>query len=129
MAEVTMRRVLVVDDSAMIRALYKQALARVADCALAFAPDGAQALAYIKREEPGLVFLDVNMPVMNGLELLEQLSREGVLGRVRVVMVTTEGKPEDVGRAMSLGAAGYITKPFRGEQLLAALARELPSQS
>src|SRR5262249_42504505 len=87
-----MRRILVVDDSSMMRALYKHLLARVPNCDVFYASNGEEALAAVLERKPHLVFLDINMPRMDGLELLAELRRNDLLVDMRVVLVTTEGR-------------------------------------
>jgi CheY-like chemotaxis protein len=121
-----MRRVLVVDDSATMRALYKQTLARVAKTTLAFAVDGQDALERIPSFEPHVVVLDVNMPRMNGLELLGELKKLGLLESVRVVLVSTEGTESDVQRGLAAGASEYVKKPFKMAQISSVIERLAP---
>jgi CheY-like chemotaxis protein len=94
------------------------------DHPLAFADDGRQALTRL-REQPDidLVLLDINMPNMDGRQFLAELRRVGGLDRVRVVIVTTEGHAEDARRGLEAGAAAYITKPFRSEEIRTVIAR------
>lgn len=81
--------------------------------------DGEEALAYLRREppyqqavRPGLILLDINMPKMNGFEVLEALKKDADLKSIPVVMLTTSKREEDVVRSYGGGAASYITKPF-----------------
>jgi two-component system chemotaxis response regulator CheY len=108
-----MRRILVVDDSATMRSLYKQLLSHMKNTALHFASDGRQGLEMFASVEPHLVFLDINMPEMNGLEVLGELRRTGLLDRAPVVLVTTEGTPKDIERGLAAGASAYLPKPFK----------------
>jgi two-component system chemotaxis response regulator CheY len=117
---------MVVDDSATMRALYKQTLARVAKTSLAFACDGQDALERIPSFEPHVVVLDVNMPRMNGLELLGELRRLGLLETVRVVLVSTEGTDADVQRGLAAGASEYVKKPFKMAQISSVIERLAP---
>jgi two-component system chemotaxis response regulator CheY len=115
------KRVLVVDDSQLMQRIYEVMLR---DHPLAFADDGRQALTRL-REQPDidLVLLDINMPNMDGRQFLAELRRVGGLDRVRVVIVTTEGHAEDARRGLEAGAAAYITKPFRSEEIRTVIAR------
>jgi len=108
-----MKRILVVDDSSMIRALFRQSLTSVKDYRVREARNGQEALDAIASEgEPDLIFLDVNMPVMDGLEFLATSAGAGLVERVPVVIVSTEGRDEDVQRGMDAGARDYLRKPF-----------------
>lgn len=121
-----MRRVLVVDDSTVVHAMMRQLLAGVPDCSFACVRNGLEALGYIaKQGEPNLILLDVNMPVMDGLECLDELRSRGVTARVPVVLVTTEGTDEDVARGLGAGARAYITKPFRFDAVQGTVSRLL----
>ena len=107
-----MRRILVVDDSMTMRALYKQVLSHIERTSVTFAADGVQALECFERVAPHLMFLDINMPRMNGLEVLKELAQRGALARTSVVLVTTEGTDDDLRRGREAGATEYLRKPF-----------------
>jgi DNA-binding response OmpR family regulator len=123
-----MRRILVVDDSVMMRALYKQTLARVANVSVRYASDGDAALAEIRAEEPDLVFLDINMPNLDGFEVLSGLRSSGTLERLKVVLVSTEGTAEDVERGRIAGAVDYLRKPFSPGELVVRVELLVPSR-
>lgn len=121
-----MERVLFVDDSQLIRAMYKQVFSTRKQLTLEFAKTGLEALECIQRDgEPRVMFVDINMPVMNGLELLQRLNETGAGARIFVVLVTTEGTDEDVARGLAAGAKAYVRKPFKPTELLALLDRGL----
>jgi CheY-like chemotaxis protein len=121
-----MRRILVVDDSMTMRALYRQILSHIARTSLTFAADGVQALECVERSEPHLMFLDINMPRMNGLEVLKELGARGVLVRTAVVLVSTEGKDDDLRRGRDAGASEYLRKPFAMNALAPIVERLIP---
>jgi len=113
-------KVLVVDDSMMIRTQVSRALSQ-AGFAVVEACDGKDALAKLTAaSDISLVVCDVNMPVMSGLEFLEAVRGQPVNTNVAVVMLTTEGQQDLVQRARSLGAKGWIMKPFKADLLVAA---------
>jgi two-component system, chemotaxis family, chemotaxis protein CheY len=117
-----MTTILVIDDSLMVR---KQVCAALKGLGYSVveATDGLDALEKLESSpDTGLIVCDVNMPRMNGLEFLERLSARG--SRIPVIMLTTEGQPELIQRAKSLGAKGWIVKPFKPE-FLAATAKKL----
>ena len=121
-----MKKVLVVDDSALIHSMMKQVLSTVGDCKAEFARNGQEALDQIGRSgEPNLILLDVNMPIMDGLECLDELRARGITERVPVVLVTTEGQEDDVRRGMAGGAKAYFKKPFDPIKLKAAIEKLL----
>jgi two-component system chemotaxis response regulator CheY len=117
-------KILVVDDSMMVRQQVKRALAP-AGFDIVEASDGVDALQKLGAGgDTKLIVCDVNMPKMGGIEFLEQAKANG--SKVPVVMLTTEGQPELMQRARSLGALGWIVKPFKPEHLVAA-AKKLTS--
>jgi two-component system chemotaxis response regulator CheY len=110
-------RVLIVDDSSFIREYLRHLLGRM-DVACEEAKDGSDALAVLRAEESfDLMLLDVNMPVMNGLECVKKL-REAKLGpEMKVMMVTTEADHSFITTALDNGADEFLMKPFTPESL------------
>jgi two-component system chemotaxis response regulator CheY len=116
-------KILIVDDSSMVRQQVGRALDG-AGFAVIEANDGADALQKLAASpDTSLVVLDVNMPNMNGIEFLQHLRSQGEHSRLPVVMLTTEGHPELMQQAKSLGAKGWIIKPFKAELLIAAVQK------
>jgi len=110
---------LAVDDSKLMLRMYEVMLRGFS---VSFAGDGLEALAMLERQaDIDLVLLDVNMPNLTGLEVLERLRASGALARVAVIIVSTEGHEGQVANGLRAGAAAYITKPFDSEKLLAAI--------
>lgn len=106
--------VLIVDDSSSMRAVIKKTI-RVSGFNVGTyfeAGDGKEALAVLAKEWVDLVLTDINMPNMNGLELVSVMKADGLFRSIPVVMVTTEGAETRVMEAKRLGACGYIKKPF-----------------
>lgn len=113
-------KVLVVDDSDLMHRMYEVMLRGIP---LVSARDGQQALDRLaEHTDIDLVLLDINMPKMDGFELLSELGSRGIVPGLAVVVVTTEGRQEDAARGLAAGAAAYLTKPFRGDQVRAAIA-------
>jgi two-component system chemotaxis response regulator CheY len=111
--------VLIVDDSAAIRKILQRVLVQ-ADVALGSvyeASDGQEAIAKLKHSSVNLILADVNMPNMDGLELLGRLKANQAWKDVPVLMVTTEGSQNKVMQALQLGANGYLRKPFTADQI------------
>ncbi len=111
--------VLIVDDSAAIRKILQRVL-RQTDVPLGEifeAGDGVEALAMLKLHKVGLVLSDINMPNMDGLQLLAEVKAKDEWKSVPMVMITTEGSHNKVLEAVNLGAAGYVRKPFTAEQI------------
>jgi len=111
--------VLVVDDSAMMRKVVLRVLkmAEVDFEVVLEAGDGAEALALIRTNKVDLIMCDINMPVMTGLQLLQQIKDEKLAIGVPIVMVTTENSEPQVRQAILAGARGYIRKPFTIEHI------------
>jgi two-component system chemotaxis response regulator CheY len=123
-------RALIVDDSSVMRKIVERSL-RQAGLDLAQvveAGNGAEALAVLQANAVDLILCDINMPVMDGLEFVKQLSTLEKVKSVPVVMITTEGSEGHVVQALSAGARGYIRKPFTPDQVkehvLAVLAEK-----
>jgi len=114
-------RALIVDDSRFVRGFLRGLLEeRGIECDEA--GDGKAGLAQLHAGEPfDLALLDWNMPVMNGLEMLERLRAEG-FAAMKVLMVTTEAENENIVRALDAGADEYLMKPFDNEALSEKLA-------
>ena len=114
--------VLIVDDSAAIRKILGRALTQ-ADIPIGRvfeASDGREALDHLHANPVGLVLSDINMPNMDGIELLGRIRAE--YQHIPVVMVTTEGSQARVMQAIELGASGYVRKPFTADQIREKLA-------
>ncbi len=119
------KKILVVDDSPTVRQQVANAMAGTG-LELLEAADGAEGLEKIEKDgEIGLVILDVNMPRMNGLEMLEAMKAGGKNGNVHVVMLTSEGQKSLIERAKKAGAKGWIVKPFKPELLVSAVKKLL----
>ena len=116
--------VLIVDDSAAIRKILQRVLrqAEVQVGEVLEAGDGAEALAALQGRKVDLILSDINMPNMDGLELLGKLKSDDTLKTVPVIMVSTEGSQTKVLEAVELGAAGYVRKPFTPDQIKDKLA-------
>src|SRR5215475_11143194 len=116
--------VLVVDDSAAIRKILQRVLRQtgMAIRTIHEAGDGQEALEVLKSQPVQLVLTDINMPKMDGLQLLASLKASPQWHSVPVVMITTEGGETKVGEAVRLGAAGYVRKPFTADQIKEKLA-------
>ena len=111
--------ILIVDDSAAIRKILQRVL-RQSEIPLGQifeAGDGIQALEAMKANPVDLVLSDINMPNMDGLQLLGQIKANPQWQSVQVVMITTEGSQSRVMEAVGLGAAGYVRKPFTADQI------------
>ena len=111
--------VLVVDDSAAIRKILQRVLRQtgMAIRSIHEAGDGEEAMAMMGQHAVDLVLSDINMPKMDGLQLLASLKASPLWRNIPVVMITTEGGETKVAEAVRLGAAGYVRKPFTADQI------------
>jgi two-component system chemotaxis response regulator CheY len=117
-----MKKILIVDDSETVRTQVGRALG-VAGFEVVGASDGVEGLHCAQQSEFSLVLLDINMPRMGGLELLERLRQQAETKDVPVLVLTTEVQASMIQRAKSAGAAGWIVKPVKMDQLVAAVSR------
>lgn len=130
MSTLNLNKVLIVDDSKLIHQMYRLVLMRYKGCALLDAMNGLEALDFLSRENGiDLILLDINMPVMNGVQFMEKLKKEGLYRNIPIIVISTEGKEEDTIRAMKLGAWGYIVKPFKSEALYELLEKVITKKS
>ena len=120
------KKLLIVDDEAHIRMLIEQTLEELEDEGVEFltAENGEIALDIIQKEKPQLVFLDVMMPKMNGMEVCRKVKKELGLDEVFIVLLTAKGQELDKQKGQEVGANVYMTKPFDPEVILSK-AREV----
>jgi two-component system chemotaxis response regulator CheY len=121
------RTIIVVDDSRAARKQVVFALQNEQGFAFVEAVDGRDGLAKLEENpDAALVICDVNMPEMGGLEMLQALHESGKSASLPVILLTTEAEPELLKKAKERGARGWIVKPFKPENLVAAVRRVLP---
>jgi two-component system chemotaxis response regulator CheY len=115
--------VVVVDDSAAIRKILQRVLRQTGMLIgeIYEAADGQEALELLKTKRVGLVLSDINMPKMDGLQLLAAIKNTSEWRDIPVLMITTEGGETKVGEAVKLGADGYLRKPFTVDQIMEKL--------
>jgi two-component system, OmpR family, phosphate regulon response regulator PhoB len=120
-----MLTVLIVDDEPhvveLVRVTLEDERVRVVE-----APDGAAAVELAAELEPELIFLDVNLPDVSGLEVCRRLRREPKLTGARIVMLTAAAQQDDIARGLAAGATHYLTKPFSPVRLLSLVEGLLP---
>jgi len=109
--------ILVVDDSEDVALISARMLSQ-RGFAVSTASDGHEALAMVKRQRPNCILLDVMMPRMSGLQVLEALKADPATANIPVIMVTARTGDEDVLHGYQQGADYYITKPFTADELL-----------
>jgi two-component system chemotaxis response regulator CheY len=114
-------KILIVDDNDLMRTLLRGIL-RSEDClVIGEAKNGVIALDFIEKTKPDVVFLDVVMPEMDGLETLQNIKRD--YPEIIVVMITGNPSKENVQESIQGGASGFIIKPFNSAKVLETLHR------
>lgn len=112
MSDPTQMKFLIVDDFSTMRRIVRGLLKEMGCLNAAEAEDGVVALSMLKANRFDFVVSDINMPNMNGFELLKAIKADEALRHLPVLMVTAEARKEDIVLAAQSGAAGYIVKPF-----------------
>lgn len=120
-------RVLIVDDSSVMRTFIRRiiVLSGMEDAVFLEAPDGYEALRLLREHWVDVVLTDINMPTMDGEELVRCLAADDLLKSVPVVIVSTDGTESRMKQMLALGARGYVKKPFLPETLRGELERVL----
>jgi len=111
------KSILIVEDSPTTKALIKAIVEEMGDFNTVEAGSGFEALKILPTQEFDLVITDINMPDINGLELISFMKNNPRYNNLPVIIVSTERSEEDIKRGMSLGAMAYITKPFKAYEL------------
>ncbi|NLE87591.1 MAG: response regulator [Myxococcales bacterium] len=128
-----MQRILVVEDSFSMRAFVRAALedpaAGLGPVDVVEAATGFDALRLLPRGPYQLVISDINMPHINGLELVRFIRQSDQHRETRVLLISTQASERDRERGLSLGADGYLPKPFTPEELWSAVGQHLPSDA
>lgn len=114
------KKILIVDDEPNVRILMEQVLEKLEDegVELLLAVNGQEGLKTIQQERPDLVFLDVMMPKMNGLEVCRWVKNEPSLQNTYIIILTAKGQEFDKQKGIDVGADLYMTKPFRPKDVL-----------
>ncbi len=113
------QHVLIVDDSATIRQMVRRTLTLAGlDVGEVYeASNGIEALAQLRDHEVAVMLVDINMPTMNGIQLLNRMQQHAQLRNIPIVIVSTEGSRQRIEELHKIGAFGYVRKPFHPEQL------------
>lgn len=122
-----MAMVMIVDDSKTVRASVEYTLSRQ-DIEVVSAGDGKEGLAVLaelkkENKKPDMIISDINMPVMNGLEFIKKVKEDIRLRFIPVLVLTTESQPAMKEKGKAAGAAGWLVKPFKPEQLIAVVKK------
>ncbi len=120
-----MKNVLVVEDSKAIRTMIRVSLEEAGGFFAVEAGNGFEALKTLPTRRFDLIITDINMPDINGLELIGYVKANPTYRDIPLIIVSTEKSEEDKKRGITLGAAGYVVKPFKKEELMAMVAKVL----
>jgi two-component system chemotaxis response regulator CheY len=126
-----MRKILVVEDSASTRAFVRSTLeseAGVPDVEVSEATSGFDALRLLPRGPYDLVITDINMPDINGLELVQFMRKSELHQATPILLISTQSSERDRQRGLRLGANGYLAKPFAGKALVEEVRRHLGAE-
>jgi CheY-like chemotaxis protein/anti-anti-sigma regulatory factor len=118
-------KILTVDDSKTIRMIVRKALQSF-DCEVSEAENGVEGLAAATKQRPDLIVLDITMPVMNGIEMLDRLKSDSDLKAIPVIMLTAESGKDNVLNIVKKGVKDYMVKPFKGEELIERIKKVMP---
>jgi two-component system chemotaxis response regulator CheY len=120
-----MKNVLIVEDSKAIRSMIRVTLEEAGGFFAIEAGNGFEALKTLPTRQFDLIITDINMPDINGLELIGYVKSNPAYRDIPLIIVSTEKSEEDKKRGLALGAAGYVVKPFKKEDLAAMVAQVL----
>jgi two-component system chemotaxis response regulator CheY len=120
-----MKNVLIVEDSKAIRSMIRVSLEEAGGFFAVEAGNGFEALKTLPTRRFDLIITDINMPDINGLELIGFVKSNPAYKDLPLIIVSTEKSDEDKKRGMALGASGYVVKPFTREELMAAVKNVL----
>lgn len=112
------KTILIVDDSNTMRSLLELSIKSLGDVKVVTAKNGAEGLEKMATVAPSLVLVDVNMPIMGGLEFIENVRNARGDKSTPIVIITTQGDEESVRKGLTLGATAYLTKPVNGARLV-----------
>lgn len=117
-----MSQILVVDDSKVMRDMVVACLRGLADATFTQAASGLEAIERLSLGHFDAAVLDLNMPDISGIEVLEFVRAQDRLKRLPIIVVTTRGDDDSRAQALAAGASSYMTKPFTPEAIVAAVS-------
>lgn len=123
-------KIMIADDSRVMRNIIEKVI-KAMGYETVHAGNGQEALDLLEKngKEIGLILLDWNMPVLDGLEVLKSMREQGTYRDIPVLMVSTESEDEKASQAVDAGARGYLSKPFTPEALSAIIQKTLGKSS
>lgn len=120
-----LKRALIVDDSSVTRSLIRASIEDIEGIDVIEAHSGYEALMALPRQKIDMILVDINMPDINGLELVNFIKTNDQYKDIPVLIITTESSEEDRKKGISLGAIGYLLKPFKPEELQDIIRKNL----
>jgi two-component system chemotaxis response regulator CheY len=111
------KNLLIVDDSRMVRKIISVSL-KGENCKLYEASSGLEALDKLMETKMDLIFTDINMPNMDGLEFIKRCKEDDQFKHIPIIVITTEDGVEDREHALQLGAAGFVSKPLDRDSIV-----------
>jgi len=121
------KTILIVEDSATTRALIRAVVDELGEFETVEAASGFEALKMLPQQDYDLIITDINMPDINGLELINFVRNNARYQQIPIIIVSTERSEEDKKRGMALGATAYVTKPFKSFELQEIIKKTLAS--
>lgn len=123
------KKILIAEDSSTMRSLIVSTIIAVGDFEIVEAANGFEALRILPREKVDLVITDINMPDINGLELVSFIKSNENYRSTPLFIISTEGSERDRAKGLSLGADAYLTKPFSPQELQSLIVRFLGQEA
>lgn len=114
-------RILICDDSLLIRKKFKESLDKCGKFEVLEAADGQEALKVYQEHQPNLVFLDIVMPVLDGITALQEMKKSA--HQAKVIMVSSSGTQSHLKKALEAGAEDFIQKPWEHHQIVAVISK------
>ncbi len=118
-------KVLVVEDDRSIQMVLDFVLTTLGKCQVVLASDGPEGLAMIQQQKPDMVLLDLMLPGMDGFDICQRSKGDPATRDIPIIFLTAQPQPSSIARAMALGAAGYIVKPFDPVKLISQINEAL----
>lgn len=124
-----MKRLLIVDDSKLMRDMVAACLRPLGAVEFEFAASGLEAIERLSLAAFDLMVLDLNMPDVGGIEVIEFVRAQDHLRALPILVVTTRGEEDSRARVLAAGASGFLAKPFAPPQILDEVRRLVPSSA